>query len=32
MISLNKKITDITQVQHSDAKDLIGDIRNKEGY
>ena len=32
MISLSKRITNITQVQHSDTKDLIGGIRNKKGY
>jgi hypothetical protein len=29
MISLSKRISDITQAQHSDAKDLIRGIKNE---
>ena len=32
MISPNKRITDITQVQHLDTKDLIKGSRNDKGY
>ena len=32
MILLNKRITATIQARRSDAKDLIGGIRNKEGY